>query len=82
MATKQFYATGSFKYATRMMKAGDPVEMDGPTARLYTALGKISPRAPKKVATAPDAPVAPPQDATTAPKARTATRKRATKKAK
>jgi hypothetical protein len=43
MATKQFYATGSFKYGTRMLSAGDPVQMDAPTARLYAALGKISP---------------------------------------
>jgi hypothetical protein len=46
MATKQFYATGSFKYGTRMMQAGDAVEMDGPTARLFTALNKITDRAP------------------------------------
>jgi hypothetical protein len=85
MATKTFYATGSFKYGTRMMTAGDAVEMDGPTARLYTALRKISPDKPRaaKVATAPVAPVAPPPSAptATAPKRKT-TKKRATKKAK
>jgi hypothetical protein len=54
MAVKQFYATGDFRYATRMLRAGDgPISMDAPTARLYTALGKISPDKPKKVATAP-----------------------------
>lgn len=47
MATKQFYATGAFKYGTRMMQAGDPVTMDAPTARLFTALGKISATKPK-----------------------------------
>jgi hypothetical protein len=47
MATKQFYATRDFKYGTRMMRAGDPVEMTAPHARLYTALGAISPTKPK-----------------------------------
>lgn len=46
MATKQFYATGAFKYNHRMLSAGDPVELDGPSARLFTALGKISPTKP------------------------------------
>jgi hypothetical protein len=53
MATKQFYATGSFKYGTRMLRAGDPVEMDEPNARLFTALRKISPKAPPETP-APD----------------------------
>ena len=47
MATKQFYATGDFRYGTRMLRAGDPVEMDAPTARLYTALDKISATKPR-----------------------------------
>jgi hypothetical protein len=47
MATKQFYATGSFKYNHRMLRAGDPVELDAPSARLFTALGKISADKPK-----------------------------------
>jgi len=47
MATKQYYATGDFRYGTRMMRAGDgPIAMTGPQARLYTALGKISPTKP------------------------------------
>lgn len=53
MATKQFYATGSFKYGTRMLRAGDPVELDAPNARLFAALGKISPDKPR-AAKAPD----------------------------
>jgi hypothetical protein len=53
MATKQFYATGAFRYGTRMMRAGDPVEMDAPTARLYAALGKIAPEQAEQPATAP-----------------------------
>lgn len=48
MATKTFYATGAFRYGTRMLKAGDAVELDAPNARLFTALKKISPTAPKK----------------------------------
>lgn len=48
MATKQLYATGTFKYQNRMMKAGDPVEMDAPTARLYTALDKVTDKAPRR----------------------------------
>jgi hypothetical protein len=72
MATKQFYATGDFKYGTRMMRAGDPVEMDGPTSRLYTALGKISPAKPR---TARAEPVAEPE----APKPARKPRKRAAK---
>ena len=53
MPTKQFYATGAFKhpgYPTRMLKAGDPVTMDGPTARLFRALGKITNEPPRAAA--------------------------------
>lgn len=50
MATKQYYATGSFRYGTRMLRAGDSVEMDAPTARLFTALNKISDQGPVKAA--------------------------------
>jgi hypothetical protein len=89
MATKQFYATGAFKYGTRMMRAGDPVEMDSPTARLYTALGKISPNKPR-IARQPAAsveasvPAAPPPVETApapAPKATAAATKAAPKRA-
>jgi hypothetical protein len=48
MATKQFYATGTFKYQHRMLTAGEPVEMDGPTSRLYLHLGKIAPTKPRQ----------------------------------
>jgi hypothetical protein len=50
MATKTFYATRDLKnpsYGTRMLKAGDPVELDGPKARLYLALGAVTPKKPK-----------------------------------
>jgi hypothetical protein len=57
MATKTFYVTRDMKhplYRTRMLRAGDELELDGPTARLYTALKAISPDKPAKVATAPN----------------------------
>lgn len=82
MATKQFYATGAFKYGTRMMRAGDPVEMDAPTARLYMALKKISPSKPNATATVP-APTEPaPQLAPKAPAKPKAARKRTTRRKK
>jgi hypothetical protein len=84
MAVKQFYATGDFRYATRMMRAGDgPISMDAPTARLYTALGKISPDKPKKVATTPPpAPSFVPNTSEDREVPKRAPRKRAAKKAK
>jgi hypothetical protein len=50
MATKQLYATKDFRYRTRMMRSGDPVEMTGPEQRLYRALGAVSYEKPKKAA--------------------------------
>ena len=50
MAVKTFYATRDLKnpsYGTRMLKAGDPVELDAPKARLYLALGAVSPTKPR-----------------------------------
>jgi hypothetical protein len=47
MATKTLYATGDFRYGTRMLKASDPVEMNAPEARLYIALGKVTPDKPR-----------------------------------
>ena len=52
MATRTFYAPRDMKnptgYGTRMLKAGDPVELTGPQARLYRALGVISQTKPTK----------------------------------
>jgi hypothetical protein len=61
MATKQFYATKDFKYGTRMMRAGDSVDLNSPAARLYLALGAVSPDRPRKTADVPSpaAPAAP-----------------------
>lgn len=54
MATKEFYALGDFRYGTRMLRAGDgPFPMDAPTARIFAALGKISPDKPKAAKAAP-----------------------------
>jgi hypothetical protein len=52
MATKTFYATRDLKnpsYGTRMLKAGDPVELDGPKSRLYLALGAVTATKPKRI---------------------------------
>jgi hypothetical protein len=49
MATRQLYATGTFKYQNRMMQAGDPVEMTDPHRRLYLALGKVTDEKPRTV---------------------------------
>ena len=48
MAKQQYYATRDFRYQTRMLRAGDPVEMTGPVARLYRALGDVTLEKPKK----------------------------------
>jgi hypothetical protein len=45
MATKTFYVTRDMKhpfYRTRMLKAGQSLELDGPTANLYKRLNVIS----------------------------------------
>ena len=47
MAIKTLYVTSPFKYNTRMMQAGEPVQMTGPHQRLYIALGKVSREKPK-----------------------------------
>jgi hypothetical protein len=85
MAIKTFYATRDLKnpsYGTRMLRAGDPVELDAPKARLYLALGAVSPTRPSAAAkvAATRAPVsAPPPAAPTKAPAKRKPRK-ATKK--
>lgn len=89
MATKTFYATRDLKnpsYGTRMLKAGDPVKLDGPKARLYLALGAVTPHKPKaaKVAAYADAAQFATPEGTTTPNAapkKAAPRKRAKKRA-
>jgi len=69
MATKTFYATGTFKFANRMLTAGEPVTMDGPASRLYIHLGKITDRKPRAAAVVaePAAPAAEPKPQRKAP---------------
>jgi len=87
MATKTFYATRDMKnptgYGTRMLKAGDPVDLTGPQARLYRAIGAVSPKPPAKavvpaMTTDTVAPPAPPtpENPKPAPRKRTARRKK------
>lgn len=79
MATKQFYATGDFRYGTRMLRAGEPVEMDAPNARLFSALGKITdqrPRAAAQPRAAAVQPAAAPVQAPPKPKTRKARRRK------
>jgi hypothetical protein len=93
MATKTFYATRDMKhptYRTRMLRAGDELELDGPTARLFERLGAISPTKPKGAKVAEPAPAPRPVDGQgtfsdeveAAPRGKTAAkpRKRAAKK--
>jgi len=47
MATKTFYATTGLKYGTRHLKAGEPLELTDPLARLYLALGKVTDKRPR-----------------------------------
>jgi hypothetical protein len=50
MATKMFYVTRDMKhplYRGRMLKAGEPLELDGPTARLYQQLKAVTDEKPK-----------------------------------
>lgn len=52
MVTRTFYATRDMKnptgYGTRMLKAGDPVDLNGPQAKLFRALGAVSPKKPTR----------------------------------
>jgi len=78
MATKTFYATSDFKYPgypTRMLRAGQPVELSAPLARLYQALGKITPDKPRTAQAA-----APAETPVPTPKPKAAPRKRRAKK--
>lgn len=48
MATKQLFAARDFKYGTRMLRAGEPVDMTAPHARLFRALGAVTDEKPKR----------------------------------
>ena len=53
MARKELSMTRDLRYGTRMLQAGEPVELDGPKARLFEALGWAGPTARIKTAKAP-----------------------------
>jgi hypothetical protein len=56
MATKMFYVTRDMKhplYRGRMLKAGEPLELDGPTARLYRQLKAITDQKPRRAKAEP-----------------------------
>ena len=84
MATKTFYVTRDMKhplYRTRMLKAGEQLELDGPTANLYRRLKVISDEPPVKAKVAAAPPETPPPAPTTEPaKAVKAAPKRAARK--
>ena len=44
MAIQKLKVLKDMRYGTRMLKAGDTVDMKGPDVRLYTALGAVGPR--------------------------------------
>ena len=43
MATQRMNVLKDMKYGTRMLRAGDTVDMKGPDVRLYTVLGVVGP---------------------------------------
>jgi hypothetical protein len=56
MATKMFYVTRDMKhplYRGRMLKAGEPLELDGPAARLYKQLNAITEQKPRRAKAEP-----------------------------
>lgn len=53
MATRTLYVTKDMKdpiYRTRRLKAGDALELDGPTSRLYLHLGLVTEQKPRRAA--------------------------------
>jgi hypothetical protein len=56
MATKMFYVTRDMKhplYRGRMLTAGEPLELDGPTGRLYQRLNAVTDQKPRKAKAEP-----------------------------
>lgn len=69
MATKTFYVTRDMKhplYRNRMLRAGEPLELDGPAASLYKRLRAVSDTPPEGEKVAAPPPVTPPPAAPTA----------------
>jgi hypothetical protein len=83
MATQTLKVLKDMRYGTRMLRAGDTVDMKGPDVRLYTALGAVGPRdADGSGRIVRATPVYDPRPATKRAPRKAATRKRAAKKAK
>jgi len=77
MAKRTLYVTKDMRdpiYRTRQLRAGQPLELDGPTARLYVHLGVATEEKPAKAAAAPAA------EPAAEPKPKRAPRKRKPKK--
>lgn len=53
MAAKNYEVVVPGRYGTRMLQAGDVVELTQPRGRVYTALGRVKPHKPKKAAKEP-----------------------------
>lgn len=53
MAKRTFYVTRDMRnptgYGTRMLKAGDQIDLTGPQAKLFRALGAVSPSPPQTI---------------------------------
>lgn len=79
MPQQKLIAAKDQRYGTRMLKAGDPLELASPLARIYNAIGAVrKPTAEERARHWPDANAVPPT-ATVKPKR---VRKRAAPKAK
>jgi hypothetical protein len=50
MAAKTYEVVSPRRYGTRMLQAGDTIELTQPRARIYSALGYVKPHNPKKAA--------------------------------
>ena len=53
MATQRMTVLKDMRYGTRMLSAGDLVDMKGPDVRFYTAVGAVGPLARGGTVTAP-----------------------------
>lgn len=77
MVSKTYYATRDMRhpvYRTRMLKAGDEMEISGPLGPAFLKMGIITDKGPKKAA-----PKAEPKAEPVAPKAKRAPRRRKAK---
>jgi hypothetical protein len=89
MVAKTFYATKAMRhpiYRTRMLQAGDVVEMSGPLGPAFLKMGILTDKAPRRAAPKVEATPAEPKAEAKAeapkPKAKAAARKRTRKTTK